>query len=95
MKERKVSEHLKRRLGDPQFKATYARESWRRVVAKRILDCRIRCNLSQLAFAKKIGIHERHISRIENLECDDFEVLGTVLDSIGYSIRFSLVPVKS
>jgi DNA-binding XRE family transcriptional regulator len=89
----KVSEHLKEKLKDPYFKELYGLEEQKLVIVKRIIDYRIKNKLTQGQLAKRAGITQQHISKIENGEFSNIATLERVLLFIGYTVKLAVVPL--
>ena len=87
MKEYTVKEHLKEELKDPYFKELHELGQQKREVVKKIIAYRIKHNLNQRQLAKKIGVTQQHISKIENGEFSSIFTLEKVLLGIGYSVK--------
>jgi DNA-binding XRE family transcriptional regulator len=94
MKEYPVSEHLKEELKDPYFKELYELGQQKMEVVKKIITYRIKHKLSQKQLAKKIGVSQQHISKIENSEFSSIETLEKVLLGIGMAVKISAVELK-
>lgn len=94
MKTEKVSDHLKEKLKDPYFKELHELEEQKLAIVKRIIDYRIKNNLTQGHLAKKAGITQQHISKIENGEFSSVTTLEKVLLFIGYTVKINAVPLN-
>jgi transcriptional regulator with XRE-family HTH domain len=65
-KMRSVDEvHQERLEGDPAVRAAWARTAFARAVANRVLGYRIEHGLTQSALAKRLGMRQPAISRLE------------------------------
>ena len=62
-------------------------------VAKVIIDERIRRRLSQTLLARKLGVTQQQISKLENGDFDHLGTLQKVLSVLGYHVRVSAVPL--
>ncbi len=91
MKIVRVDEHLKEKLKDPYFKELYELEEQKLDIVKRIIEYRIRHNITQEELAEKAGVTQQHISKIENGEFSSVTTLEKLLLFIGYTIRFEVV----
>ncbi len=94
MKPEKVAEHLKGKLKDPYFKELYELEEQKLAIVKRIIDYRIKNKLTQGQLAKKAGVTQQHISKIENGEFSSVATLERILLFIGYTVRIQAVPLS-
>lgn len=95
MKTKKVSEHLKEKLKDPYFKELYELEEQKMSLVKRIVEYRIKNNITQGQLAKKAGVTQQHISKIKNGEFSRVTTLEKVLLYIGYTVRIEAVRLSS
>ena len=95
MKEYPVSKHIKEMLKDPYFKELYELDQQKLEVVKKIISYRIKHKLSQKQLAKKLGVSQQHISKIENSEFSSMETLEKVLKGIGYTVKIQVVPLSN
>ena len=95
MKIERVDEHLRERLKDPYFKELYELEEQKLKIVKHIIDYRIKNDLTQGDLAKKIGVTQQHISKIENGEFSSMSTLEKVLLSIGYTVKIQAMPLQA
>lgn len=93
MKIERVDEHLKEKLKDPYFKELYELEAQKLEIVKRIIDYRIKHKLTQGQLAKRAGITQQHISKIENGEFSSIATLEKVLLFIGFTVKLEVVPL--
>ncbi|MEK7849414.1 MAG: helix-turn-helix transcriptional regulator [Candidatus Omnitrophota bacterium] len=93
MKIERVSDHLKEKLKDPYFKELYELEEQKLEIVKRIVNYRIKYNLTQEDLARKADVSQQHISKIENGDFSNMMTLEKILLFIGLTIRFTAVPV--
>ena len=94
MKEYTFRDHLKKELKDPYFKELYELGQQKMVVVKKIIAYRIKHKLNQRQLAKKLGVSQQHISKIENAEFSSVATLEKVLLGIGYSVKIQVVPLS-
>lgn len=95
MKEYTFRDHLKEMLKDPYFKELYELDQQKLEVVKKIIAYRIKHKLNQRQLAKKIGVSQQHISKIENGEFSSVTTLEKVLLGIGYSVKIQAVPLSN
>jgi len=95
MKIERVDVHLKEKLKDPYFKELYELEEQKLKIVKHIIDYRIKNDLTQKDLAKKIGVTQQHISKIENGEFSSMSTLEKVLLSIGYTVKIQATPLQA
>ena len=94
MKLDSVNEHLKEKLKDPYFKELHEQEAQKLTIVKRIIDYRIKNEFTQGQLAKKAGVTQQHISKIENGEFSNVTTLEKVLLFIGYTVKIQAVPLN-
>jgi len=90
----RVDEHLKEKLKDPYFKELYELEEQKLDIVRRIIDYRIKNNLTQGQFAKKAKVTQQYISKIENGEFSSIVTLEKILLFIGYTVKIQAVPLS-
>ncbi|MEW6008245.1 MAG: helix-turn-helix transcriptional regulator [Candidatus Omnitrophota bacterium] len=90
---RQVNKHLEQKLKDPYFKELYELEEQKLNIVKRIIDYRVKNNLTQGQLAKKIGISQQHISKIENGEFSNIVTLEKILLAIGFKVKIEVAPL--
>ena len=95
MKEYSVQDHLKEELKDPYFKELYDLDQQKLAVVKKIIAYRIKHKLNQGQLAKRLGVTQQHISKIENGEFSSVITLEKVLLGIGYRVRIAVVPLEA
>jgi len=98
IKLKKVDEHLKEKLKDPYFKELYELEEQKLSIVKKVIDYRIKENITQEQLADKVGVSQQHISKIENGNFSSMHTLGKILLYIGCTVvikTISLQPRKT
>lgn len=90
----RVEEHLKEKLKDPYFKELYELEEEKLSIVKKIVEYRIRHNLTQDELAKKSGVSQQYISKIESGDFSNMMTLEKILLFIGLTIKFTAVPIQ-
>ncbi len=88
---KRVDIHLKGKLKDPYFKELYELEEQKLKIAKKIIQYRMKHNLTQSQLAKRIGITQQHLSKIENGEFSNILTLEKALLFIGYKVKIDAV----
>ena len=95
MKIGRVDEHLNEKLKDSYFKELYELEEQKLEIVKKIIDYRIKNNLTQKQLAKKVNVTQQHISKIENGEFSSIITLEKVLLAIGYTVKMRVVRLSN
>lgn len=95
MKEMTVSEHLQEKLKDPYFTELHELEQQKYAIVKKIIDYRTREDLTQAGLAKRIGVSQQHISKIESGEFSSVSTLEKVLLGIGMTVRIKAVELDA
>ena len=90
---KKVDDGLKEKLKDPYFKELYELEEQKTSLVKKIIDYRLKNNLSQEELAERVGITQQHISKIENNEFSSFQTLFRILLYIGFKVKVEIEPI--
>lgn len=91
---KQVNKHLEEKLKDPYFKELYELEEQKLEIVKRIVDYRIKNDLTQGQLAKRVGVSQQHISKIENGEFSNITTLEKVLLFIGFKVRLEVIPLQ-
>ena len=89
-----VDKHLKEKLKDPYFRELYELEEQKLEIVKRIVDYRIKHGLNQRELAKKVGVTQQHISKIESGDFANVMTLEKVLLAIGFTVQMKAVQLK-
>lgn len=95
MKEMTVSEHLQEKLKDPYFRELHELEQQKYAIVKKIIDHRIKEGLTQAGLARRIGVSQQHISKIESGEFSSVSTLEKVLLGIGMTVRIKAVELDA
>ena len=90
---RRVDDYIKEKIKkDPDFKARYDLIKEKAAVVKKIIEYRIRHNLSQERLAREIGVTQQYISKIEEGEFSNLDAIEGILEHIGYRLKLEVVP---
>lgn len=90
-----VSQHVEEELSkSPTFKELYELEEQKLNIVKRIINYRIKNNLTQGQLAKKARVIQQHISKIENGDFSSIVTLEKILLFIGYTVKIQAVPLS-
>ncbi|MFT5207696.1 MAG: transcriptional regulator with XRE-family HTH domain [Candidatus Omnitrophota bacterium] len=95
MKLENINNHLEEGSEDPYFKEIYKLEQQKMGIVSRIVEYRIKYKLSQIDLAKKMGVTQQHISKIENGDFSNMTTLENVLFFLGYTLRIKEIPLST
>ncbi|MBI3291684.1 MAG: helix-turn-helix transcriptional regulator [Elusimicrobia bacterium] len=90
-----VEAHLKERLKDPHFRELYELEEEKAKIASLIVRYRIAHHLSQRRLARKLGLTQQQISKIEQGEFSSLSTIQKVLLALGYHVTLRVIPLGS
>jgi len=93
MKLVKVDDHLKEELKDPHFRELYELETQKFQVVKRVIEARVRHGWTQTDLAKKAGVTQQYISKIESGEFTSIAALEKVLHFLGLAMQIRVITV--
>ncbi|MCL2112283.1 MAG: helix-turn-helix transcriptional regulator [Clostridiales bacterium] len=80
--------HLARQLKDAEFAAEWEQQRPEREYIKAIIAARMEQNLTQAELARKTGIRQSNISRIENGYCSPtIATLQQIADGVGKTLH--------
>jgi len=83
-----LKRYLEKQLKDPEFSAEWERQRPEREYIKAIIAARMEQNLTQAELARKTGIRQSNISRIENGNCSPtVATLQQIADGIGKKLH--------
>ncbi len=81
-----VRKHLDEKMKDVRFKEHYELDLVKLEFIKPIIAYRIKHKLSQTALAKKAGISQQQISKVESGDFSNFDTVLKILFAIGITI---------
>lgn len=87
---KKVNSHLKDKLKDLYFKELYEIEEQKLEIANLLIEYRIKHNLTQKQLAKRLGVTQQYISKIENGEFSNLMTLEIILFLIGFKMKLEV-----
>ena len=90
----KVEEHLKELLKDPHFRELHELDQAKTEVIKKLVGYRIKHRLTQGQLARRVGVSQQQISKIENGEFSSLATVQKVLLAMGYHLAVSVVPIR-
>ncbi|MBI4597117.1 MAG: helix-turn-helix transcriptional regulator [Candidatus Omnitrophica bacterium] len=88
-----VEEHLQEKRRHPSFRELQELDEEKLKVANVIINERVRQKLSQTTLARRLGVTQQQVSKLENGEFDNLATLQKVLSILGYHVRVSAVPL--
>ena len=88
-----VNEHLKEKLKDPYFMEQYELDQQKLKIVKPIIAYRIKHKLNQGELARRAGVTQQHISKIENGEFSSIATLEKILLFIGFTVKLQVAPL--
>ena len=88
-----VEEHLKEKRQSASFRELHELDEEKLKVAKVIIGERIRRRLTQAALAKRLGVTQQQVSKIENRNFDNLATVQHILRMLGYHVRVSAIPL--
>ena len=91
----KVKEHIAEKLKkEPGFNERYDLILQKAEIAKKIIDYRIKHNLTQVQLADELGVSQQYISRIEEGQFSTLEMVEHILSCIGYRLKLKAEPIS-
>ena len=90
---KRVEDHLQEKRRHPAFRELQELDEEKLKVAKVIIGARLHRRLSQTALARRLGVTQQQVSKLENGDFDNLATLQKVLTVLGYHVRVSAVPL--
>ena len=90
---KRVADHLQEKRRQPSFRELQELDEEKLKVAKVIIGERIRRRLSQTTLARRLGVTQQQVSKLENGDFDNLGTLQKVLSVLGYHVRVSAIPL--
>lgn len=90
---KRIDAHLNEKLADPYFRELYEIEQQKLIFADVLIQYRMKRNLTQGQLAKKLGITQQYISKIENGEFSNLKTLEIILFLIGFKVKMNVEPL--
>lgn len=90
---RSVDAHLRAKLKDPRFRELLELEEEKAKIAALIIKHRVDHKLSQGGLAKRLGVTQQQISKIEQGEFSNLGTIQKVLVALGYHVMLRVIPL--
>ncbi len=90
---RSVNAHLKEKLKDPHFRELFELEEEKAKIAALIIKYRVDHKLSQGELARRLGVTQQQISKIEQGEFSSLGTIQRVLVALGYHVTLRVIPL--
>lgn len=91
VKLKSVDEHLRGKAKDPRFRELMELEEEKAKIASLIIKYRADHHLNQEQLAKKVGVTQQYISKIEEGDFGNLSTVWRVLGVLGYRISIRAV----
>lgn len=91
VKLKSVDEHLREKAKDPRFRELMELEEEKAKIASLIVRYRINHHLNQVQLAKKVGVTQQYISKVEEGDFSSLATVWRVLRALGYRISIRAV----
>ena len=88
-------EYLDEQLKDPAFRAEYDALEGEFALIRQLIDLRIKRGLSQREIAKRAGMQQPSIARLETGQTASLRTLRRVADALDADVRVTLVPRRA
>lgn len=83
--------HLKESLKDPEFKKEWEESEVEYQLGRKLIEARLKNNMSQRELAKKVGTSQAAISRIESMDANpSLSLLKRISTALGSKLQISL-----
>jgi ribosome-binding protein aMBF1 (putative translation factor) len=84
-------EHIKEMLQDPEFEKAWEESEVEYQLGRKLIEARMKKNLSQRDLARKIGTSQAAISRIENMSGNpSLHLLKRIASALSVKLQISL-----
>lgn len=90
-----VEAHVEEKRRSASFRELDELDQEKLKVAKVIVGERIRRRLTQAALARRLGVTQQQVSKIENGDFDNLATVQHVLALLGYQVRVSAIPLHA
>ena len=84
-------DHLKESLKDPEFRKVWEATEVEYILARKLIEARLKRKLSQRELAKKVGTSQAAISRIEGMDANpSLSLLKRIATALETKLQISL-----
>lgn len=90
---RSVEAHLREKLKNPYFRELYELEEEKAKVASLIMKYRTEHHLTQGRLARRVGVTQQQISKIEEGDFSSLSTIQKVLIALGYHVTIRALPL--
>ena len=85
-------EYVNEQMKDPEFRAAYDALEPEYILIRQLIDLRIKRGLSQRELAKRAGMQQPTLARVESGKTGSLRTLQRVADALNADVRVSIVP---
>ena len=89
------SEYLDVQMKNPEFRAAYDALELEFTLIRQLIDLRIKRGLSQRELARRAGMQQPTIARVESGKTASLRTLQRVADALNADVRVSIVPRRA
>jgi DNA-binding XRE family transcriptional regulator len=88
-----VDEHLREKCKDPGFRGMLQLEEEKAKIASLIVRYRADHHMNQVQLARKVGVTQQYISKIEEGDFSNLSTVWRILRALGYRIFLRVSPL--
>jgi len=92
---RSVKSYLKEKARDPRFRELMELEEEKAKIASLIVRYRIDHHLNQAQLAKKVGVTQQYISKVEEGDFSNLATVWRILRALGYCVSIRAVQKRA
>ena len=88
--------YFEERMKDPEFRQAYEELEPEFALVRQLIDLRLKHNLTQTELARRVGVKQPSIARLEGRgQTRDLVFLGRVAKALDAKLEIRLVPIKA
>jgi DNA-binding XRE family transcriptional regulator len=87
-------DYVDKQMQDPAFQAEYEALGQEFALIRQLIDLRLKRGLSQRELARRAGMQQPTIARLESGQTASLKTLRRLADALGADVKVSLVPRK-